>query len=74
MPVPEEGRMSNRKRPLVGVFIMLLVIGLINLFGVMQSAQFESYRTLDVIRLVLSGACLGVAFAGLMFKILHPQA
>jgi hypothetical protein len=73
MPVPEEVRKSNRKRPQFGVFIMLLVIGLINFSGVTQSPQFESYRTLDVIRLVLSGACFGVAFFGLMVKILRPH-
>ena len=54
MPVPEEAGKPNRRRPPFGVFIMLLVIGLINFSGVTQSPQFESYRTLDVIRLVVS--------------------
>jgi hypothetical protein len=73
MTASEEDKKSNRRRPPFGVFLMLLVIGLINFSGVTQSPHFESYRTLDVIRLVLSGACLGVAFFGLMVKILRPQ-
>jgi hypothetical protein len=73
MPVPDEVRKSNRRRPSFAVFIMLLVIGLINFSGVTQSPQFESYRTLDVIRLVLSGACFGVALVGLIFTIFRPR-
>jgi hypothetical protein len=73
MPVSEEHRMSNRRRPPIVVFIMPLVIGLIGLSRVTQSAKFESYRTLDVIQLVVSGACFGAALVGLMFTLVRPR-
>jgi hypothetical protein len=73
MPVSEEHRMSNRRRPPIVVFIMPLVIGLIGLSRVTQSAKFESYRTLDVIQLVVSGACFGAALTGLTFTLVRPR-
>ena len=71
MPVLEEDRVRKRKRPPVVVFIIFaLIIGLTGFFRVAGKPQFESYRTLDVAQLVLSGACFGAALAILMFTIL----
>ena len=65
--------MSNRKRPPVVVFIIPLVIGLIGFSRVTQSPQFESYRTLDVVQLVASGACFGAALTGLIVMLVRPR-
>ena len=65
--------MSNRKRPPVVVFIIPLVIGLIGFSRVTQSPQFESYRTLDVVQLVASGACFGAALTGLIVMLFRPR-
>jgi hypothetical protein len=65
--------MFNRKRPLAGAFIIPLVLGLLGFFRVTQSPQFESYRTIDVAQLVVSGACFGGALVLLMFTILRPR-
>jgi hypothetical protein len=65
--------MSNRKRPPVVVWIMPLLIGLLGFNRVMQSPQFESYRTVDVIQLVVSGAGFGVALTGVMFTLVRPR-
>lgn len=73
MPLSEEGRMSNRKRPPFVVFIIPLVIGLLGFSRVSQSAQFESYRTVDVIQLLVSGACFGAALTGFMVSLLRPR-
>ena len=72
MSVSEGGRTSNRKRPVV-VFIIPLLIGLLGYHRVTQSPQFESYRTVDVVQLVGSGACFGAALMGLMVMVLRPR-
>jgi hypothetical protein len=66
-------RKSSRKRPPAVMFIIPLFFGLLGLSRVMQSAQFESYRTLDALQLVLSGACFGAALVGVMVRLLRPH-
>lgn len=74
MSASDGGTKSERKRPPVAVFIIVLSMGLMGLHRVMQHPQFESYRTVDVIQLVASGACLGAAFVGLLVTLLRPRA
>lgn len=73
MPVSEEDRTRKRKRPLVGAFIIPLLIGLLGFYRVTQSPQFESYRTMDVMQLLVSGAGFGAALVLLMVSILRPR-
>ena len=73
MSISERARKAERNRPPVAMFIILLFIALLNFHGVTQSPRFESYRTLDVVRLVLAGACFGVALIGLIVKLLRPR-
>jgi hypothetical protein len=63
----------ERKRPHAVAFMFLLFIALFNFHGVTQSPRFESYRTLDIVRLVLAGACFGVALVGLIVRLLRPR-
>jgi hypothetical protein len=65
--------MADRRRPPVVVWIIPLFIGLLGLYRVIQSPHFESYRTVDVIQLLASGACFGVALAGVMVMLLRPR-
>lgn len=74
MPVSEEVRTSNRKRPLAGAFLIPLAVGLLGFFRVTQSPQFESYRTMHVVQLVVSGAGFGAALVLLMFTIFRPRS
>ncbi len=64
--------MPNRKRPPVVVFIIPLYIGLLVFYRVTQSPQFESYRTVDVVQLLVSGAGFGAALTGLI--VMPPRA
>ena len=72
MPKPERETMSNRKRSLV-VFIIPLYFGLLGFYRVTQSSQFESYRTMDVVQLLVSGAGLGAALTGLLMMLFRPR-
>ena len=74
MPVSEEDRTRKRNRPQVVVFIIFaLITGLMGFFRVAGKPEFESYRTIDVAQLVLSGACFGAALAIMIFTILRPR-
>ena len=68
MPVSKE-----RKPFRIAALITPLFIGLLGLYNVMQSSHFASYRTVDVIRLVAGGACLGAVLVGLMVMLLRPR-
>jgi hypothetical protein len=65
--------MAERRRPPFVVFIIPLIVGLMGFSRVSQSAQFESYRTLDVIQLLVSGACFGAALVGLIVWLVRPR-
>ena len=51
-------------------FFIPLFIGLIGLAALLRNPRFESIRAVDALRLLGSGACFGVALAGLfgMFR------
>ena len=65
--------MSNRKRPPVVLFVIPLLIGLLGVYRVMEGPQIESYRTVDVVQLLGSGACFGAALTGLIVILLRPR-
>jgi hypothetical protein len=73
MSTSEKGGTTGRKRPPIAVFIILLFIALIGFYRVTQSPRFESYRTVDVIQLVTSGAGFGAALTGLIVRLLRPR-
>jgi len=52
MSIAERGKMAERKRPAVAVFIILLFIALLGFSRVTRNPRFESYRTVDIVRLV----------------------
>ena len=56
--------MDDRKRPLLAVLILpaiLVIVGFAGLNRVMQSPNFAIYRTVDIVQLLGSGVCFGVA-------------
>lgn len=50
----------ENKRNMAAPFIVLF-IGLVGLFSLTERPRFEMYRTVDVIQLIASGMCFGVA-------------
>ena len=61
--------MVDRRRPPIVVFIILLIVGVAGFSRVTQSPSFESYRTVDVVQLLGSGVCFGVALMGVILLI-----
>jgi len=48
----------------------LLVVGLVGLVNVMGKPRFQSFHTVDVLQLLATGMCFGVALT-LLFTILR---
>jgi hypothetical protein len=61
--------MLNRKA-LASAVAVPLFIGLIGLTNLMHQPRFESIRSVDVLQLLGSGMCFGVALASL-FELLR---
>ena len=73
MPESAGDKTTKRRRPPMVLFVIPLMIGLFGLHRVTQSASFESYRTVDVVQLLASGAGFGAALTGFMVLLLRPR-
>ncbi len=47
-------------------FLVVLIVGLIGFSSLVARPRFQTYHTVDVLQLLASGMCFGVAFAGLL--------
>lgn len=65
--------MRSRKSLTIAVATPL-VIGIIGLTQLMQRPQFASFRTVDVVQLLGSGMCFGVALVALFALLRGPRA
>lgn len=67
--------MGDRKSGFVRAWwVVPLGMGLIGLGRVTQSPGFQGYRNVDVVQLIVSGACFGVALVGLVLMIRRVRA
>jgi hypothetical protein len=44
----------------------LMVLGLVGFINVSRNSRFASFHTVDVLQLLVSGMCVGVAFTALV--------
>jgi hypothetical protein len=58
--VSQEARMFSRKS-LTSAIAVPLIVGLIGLMHLMQQPRFATFRNVDVVQLLGSGMCFGVA-------------
>jgi hypothetical protein len=64
--------MLNRKA-LVSAVVLPLFIGLVGLTNLVHQARFESYRNVDVLQILASGMCFGVALSALFALLRGPR-
>lgn len=53
------------RRRLPAIFVPVFV-GLIGLFSLINRPRFQTYQTVDVVQLLASGMCFGIALAGML--------
>ncbi len=46
--------------------VVLIVVGLIGVFSLMGRPRFQTYHTVDVLQLIASGMCFGVALTRIL--------
>ena len=56
---------QNRRRRMASIFVPALV-GLIGLVSLINRPRFQMYHAVDVLQLLASGLCFGIALAGLL--------
>ncbi|MGB7023100.1 MAG: hypothetical protein WBD73_04810 [Candidatus Acidiferrales bacterium] len=58
--------MAIRVRTTSASIVILIVIGSIGLFELMQRPRFQAFHAVDVLQLLATGMCYGVALAGIV--------
>lgn len=64
--------MLNRKS-LIPAVVAPLVVGLLGLMSLMNRPRFASIHNVDVVQLLASGMCFGVALAMLIAQLRGPR-
>lgn len=66
--------MPGRRRSLAATVFVLIIIGSIGFFNLTRHPRFQAFHTVDVIQLIATGMCYGVALAGIIvFLRRSPQ-
>lgn len=65
--------MANKRKLIVPVVFVPILIGSIGFFNLTRNPRFEAFHTVDVVQLLGSGVCFGVALVAL-FAILRRSA
>ena len=67
--------MSGRQTHLATGAFVPLVFGLLAVYDLTQKPRFASFHTVDVVQLVASGMCFGIALTALIefFRKPRPQ-
>ncbi|HEX4029000.1 MAG TPA: hypothetical protein VHX20_01485 [Terracidiphilus sp.] len=63
-----------RRKSLVPTVVALLIIGVAGLAHLMGEPRFAAYRAVDVVQLIGSGACFGVALFALILFLRQPRS
>ena len=66
--------MPNRVRSVSSTVLFPFILGLFGLFNLMGRPRFATFHTVDVLQLVASGACFGVALAALLVILRRSRA
>ncbi len=53
--------------------LVLILIGSIGLVHLSEQARFQAFHTVDVVQLLATGMCYGVALAGLLTLYVKPR-
>ena len=57
--------MAKQTRALTSMVVLLIVIGSTGLLNLSGKDRFKAYRTVDIVQLLGTGMCYGVALAGI---------
>jgi hypothetical protein len=58
--------MANRATSLTAAVFVPIVVGAIGLFNLMKRPGFQDFHNVDILQLLVSGMCFGVALTALI--------
>lgn len=64
--------MANRRLLMTSTFVPL-AIGLIGMYNVSRYPRFAAIHSVDVVQLIASGACFGVALVSVIALFRNPR-
>ena len=64
--------MPSRKSTFTAI-VVPLIVGVIGLMNLMRQPRFESFHNVDVLQLLASGLCFGIALAALFALLRGPR-
>jgi len=62
-----------KRKSLIPAVVAPLIVGLIGLSNLMNRPRFASFHNVDVLQLLVSGMCFGVALAMLVALLRGPR-
>jgi hypothetical protein len=65
-------RMKSRKT-LTSAIVIPLIVGIIGLTNMMHNPRFDTFHSVDVLQLIASGMCFGVALSALIALLRPPR-
>ncbi len=66
--------MVRRTRALSASILVLIVIGSVGFLNLTQRPRFQAFHTVDVLQLLATGMCYGVALAQVFALLRKPSA
>lgn len=66
--------MAKRARNLSVSIIVLIVVGSIGFVNLTQRPRFQAFHAVDVVQLLATGMCYGIALAGILALLRRPSA
>ena len=61
------------RKALASAILVPLFIGLVGLMNLVHQPRFETFRNVDVLQLLASGMCFGVALSALVALLRRPR-
>jgi hypothetical protein len=58
--------MLSRRKSVVSAILLPLIVGAIGFINLTQRPRFAAYHNVDVLQLLATGMCFGVALSGLV--------
>lgn len=65
--------MLRRGRSLAASVFVLILVGSIGFFSLTQRPRFQAFHAVDVVQLLATGMCYGVALAGIVAMLRKPR-
>jgi hypothetical protein len=65
--------MASRGKFVSSAVLVPLLIGLIGFFNLARSPRFEAFQSVDVLQLIATGMCFGVALTVLVVIVRGPR-